>query len=176
MIYVNMEDHKIDNIEQIHHRSVIDQRTSIRDFINEEKVNNAEHTINIHEEESPEFTTLRQQIIRDHIVPAYKSDVKESLTWRSKWKTISDYVEGFAYFLIGISGLFSFAASAYPLPDLSFVAGCCIVVAGSLKGFSTYAKAESKERTIQTNKILDSLGIDNIPDINIENLGSTVGC
>jgi hypothetical protein len=108
---------------------------------------------------------LVNKIKKDIIEKSYYSDVKFNIRWKSYWKIIADVSETFAHIFTGVSAILAFASGFFNYTLLSFIAGCFGTGALVLLKFSSYAIAQSKERTQQVNLILDKLGIVDIPDI-----------
>lgn len=108
---------------------------------------------------------LIDKIKHELIEPQYYSDIKSNLRGKTCWKDTGDVTETIAHVLIGVSAILSFASGSFDNMILAFVAGCVSVGSGALLLFSKYSMHESKERTIQVNRLLKKLGMDEIENI-----------
>lgn len=106
--------------------------------------------------------------IRNELEETYYADIKYNITSKSRWKFIGDITEAFSYVMTGIATILAFSAGFSNNMWLSFVAGCFSTGSLVFLNFSSYATRESKERTRQVNKILNKLGIEEIPDITVD--------
>jgi len=102
----------------------------------------------------------------------YHAGVKRGLAERSCWKTTGDVTETFGHIFIGCSAIIAFAAGFFNIAYLSFIAGSLSTGAILLLKFSSYSMKESKERTDETNRILNKLNIDELVDIAIDSAGT----
>jgi hypothetical protein len=94
------------------------------------------------------------------------ADINSGLRDRHYFKFVADACETIAQIMFGIAGIFAFSASIWKTADyLGFISGGISVGAFAIKGFGSYAMSESKERTMQTNKILSKYKIDTLIDI-----------
>jgi hypothetical protein len=110
--------------------------------------------------------TFRTQIMKQYIRPRMERDIKDSITWRDKWGTISNIFFSFSELLCIIQTVMAFTASSYDLKLLSFLAGMLGVLGISFNRFATYARNASSEKTSQLNEILGTIGIkDIVPDL-----------
>lgn len=112
------------------------------------------------------ITRVKTELIEE----TYYKDLKYNIRSKSRWKVLSDLCETISHLLIGIATILAFAAGFFKNEYLSFVSGCIGTFSMVFMQFSSYALRESRERTSQVNIILQKLGIDNIPDITIENV------
>ncbi len=111
--------------------------------------------------------------IRAQIGETYYTDIKYNIRSKSRWKMMGDMTEALSYIMTGIATILAFSAGFSNNAWLSFAAGCFSTASLVFLNFSSYATKESKERTRQVNKILDKLGIDQIPDIAIDSTSNT---
>ena len=118
---------------------------------------------------SESMITKKRHIIKTLIEPAYEKDIKDNLKWRYTWRKISGTVEGFGQIITALGTIISFAAGTFKMEWLSFVAGCCMVIAFLLAKFSKYSASESKERTTALNIVLKHIGMRSIPTITQDN-------
>lgn len=113
-----------------------------------------------------ETSAFKKMIITKYIQPTYLEDIQDSLTGRFRWRKVSDRVTGLAKILIIISGIFAFAGAKFT--DywwLSFISGILNALTLSFFQYGMYASNQSKNCTNDTNILLKSLGIKEIPDI-----------
>jgi hypothetical protein len=106
-----------------------------------------------------------EKIRKELVAPSYYFDVKYNIRSKTRWKIASDVIEFFAQILVGASTILAFSAGYFDDKILSFIAGAIGTLALVMLRFAVYAMNESKERTIQVNKLLEKLGIEKIPDI-----------
>jgi hypothetical protein len=112
---------------------------------------------------------LINRIQTNLIDPNYYNDVDYNINGRSRWKMISDISGTVSQICTGVATILAFAAGYFNSNVLSFLAGCFGTVALVLIRFSSYAMQESSDRTIQTNILLQDLGISKIVDISGSN-------
>jgi hypothetical protein len=98
----------------------------------------------------------------------YVDDMKTTLFCRCCCKNAADVTETLGHILIAAGAIVSFAAGVWDLSYLSYISGGISVASMSLLKFSSYSMKESKERTMQVNKLLTSLGLKEIPDITFD--------
>jgi hypothetical protein len=115
---------------------------------------------------SPE---LISRIEKNLVEPNYYNDVKTNIRFRDIYKKVGDTAETLSQIALGISAIVAFSAGFFSINILSFIAGCLGTISIVLSKFSSYSLKESKERTDQVNIILSQLGIENIPDIIVDN-------
>ena len=111
-----------------------------------------------------ESSALRISIVNEILEPSYYQDVKEYVEERKSWRHIGSYFGTISKILVGLSGVSSFASGTYKDENFSFIAGCISVISLVCLQFSSYALKESKQKTIELNKILSKLNISNVPD------------
>ncbi len=108
---------------------------------------------------------FKNKITNELVLPAYKKNIEDTIRGMYLWRKIANYSEGFSSILIGMATILSFSSGIYSLKILTFFAGCAGTVSLALKGFSTYANKESKERNKILNKLLENININQFPDI-----------
>jgi len=118
------------------------------------------------------FSTLKEKVYDELIEPAYYDDIRDGLKWRYMWRKIANFTEGLSQVIHAGGAIFSFASGFYNIPWMAFIAGCCSVVVLVMVRFTTYSNGESRERTNELNKLLDSLKMRNMPYI-IDQLNSS---
>ena len=111
---------------------------------------------------NPELT---DKIRKELIDISYYDDVKYNIESKSRWKFFGDMTEALAQLLTGASAILAFAAGAFDNKILSFVAGALGVGSLVLMRLSSYSMKESNERTVQVNRLLDKINVNEIPDI-----------
>lgn len=118
-----------------------------------------------------ETSAFKKMIITKYIQPTYLEDLQDTLKGRFMWRKISDRITGIAKILIIISGIFAFAGAKFT--DywwLSFISGILNALTLSFFQYGMYASNQSKTCTDDTNVLLKSLGIEEIPDIEQNNI------
>ncbi|MHB1952720.1 MAG: hypothetical protein ACYCOU_03140 [Sulfobacillus sp.] len=108
---------------------------------------------------------LKNQIVREILRPAYVKDVEDSVVWRFRWRKIAHSLDGIAKFCGGACTVLAFAAAVGTWSALSFASGCCGTLGIVLLQYSSYAHKEAREKTIETNQVLHSLGLPIIPEV-----------
>lgn len=111
------------------------------------------------------YTDMRDAIFQQIVVPDYRREVAEVVTWRQRWRKIASFSEGIAQCFVGMSTLLAFAAGFFDSKYLSFAAGCCSTVCIVLLRYSTYAENESAERNGILARLLTRIGIAPMPAI-----------
>lgn len=116
-------------------------------------------------------TPVTTRIKRELLDSMYYRDVRYNLRSRFRWKFIGDFTEAFSHIFTGVATILAFASGFFGLDILAFLAGCFGAVSLVILQFSSYAVKESRERTVQVNRILRKLGMDEIADITIDSTG-----
>jgi hypothetical protein len=111
------------------------------------------------------YRALRDDVLKDIIVPDYKAQVASLVNWRSRWSKTSGATESLAHIALALGTVLSFAAGFFSTPYLAFMAGCCSTVCLVLLRFSTYAASESADRNTVLARLLNFLGIAPVPSI-----------
>jgi hypothetical protein len=106
---------------------------------------------------------------RAMIAAAYRGEIRSMIRWRDIWKRFGDGCEAAAKGLTGVSAILAFASSAIRDPRiadiLSFTSGSVGTLGLVLLTYSGYAIHESRERTVELNGVLESIGVTPVPDI-----------
>lgn len=131
----------------------------------EEKTANDLKSIGVQSISSVTMKNIRSKIVTDIVAPSYYEDVKDTISSRKRWLSMSNYAEVISKILSGTSTVVAFASGVYQYQYLSFIAGCLGTIGIVSQQFSSYAKNETAERTEQANKILNILKIETIPDL-----------
>lgn len=107
--------------------------------------------------------------VRDMIAKAYRGEVQSMIRWRDIWKHVGDGCEATAKCLAGAGAVLAFAASSIrdskTADILSFASGSVGTLGLVLMTYSAYASRESRQRTMELNNILDSIGVTPLPNI-----------
>ena len=111
---------------------------------------------------------LKSKILSELVEPCYYKDIDEMIKERKTWRAYGNKFETLSKIMIGSSSIISFATGIYDYKILAFVSGITSVLSLTFIQFSTYAFKESKERTIELDKILTSLDIENVPELSDE--------
>lgn len=116
-------------------------------------------------------TTARmvQNEVRKLVAEALKRETRSILRWRDFWKKTGDAFEAIAKGLTGVGSVLAFAASAVDsiktADILSFTSGTVGTLGLVLLTYSTYASKESRQRTVELNNVLTSVGVTPMVDI-----------
>lgn len=116
-------------------------------------------------------TPITTKIKRDLLDSMYYRDVKYNLKSRFRWKFIGDLTEALSHVFTGVATILAFASGFFGIDLLAFLSGCFGAISLVILQFSSYAVKESRERTIQVNRILRKLGMEEIADITIDSTG-----
>jgi hypothetical protein len=116
-------------------------------------------------------TPITTKIKRDLLDSMYYRDVKYNLKSRFRWKFIGDLTEALSHVFTGVATILAFASGFFGIELLAFLSGCFGAISLVILQFSSYAVKESRERTIQVNRILRKLGMEEIADITIDSTG-----
>jgi hypothetical protein len=108
---------------------------------------------------------LAGRVRREIVYPSMYEDASDTATWRFRWRKISNVLESISKLALGAGTVLSFAAGFFTYPLLSFMAGCASSLAMTLMILSSYARAESHQRTIELNMLLTKIGIELLPDL-----------
>ena len=115
-------------------------------------------------EQSDKYNEVRTQIIDKLIVPSYYNDVNDLLKWKYRYMELGNGTLFLSKICIAGHAILSFATGIFDLTYLSFISGCISVLSLVLLHFSTFSYGKSKEAIIETNKILETLSINTMPD------------
>jgi hypothetical protein len=103
------------------------------------------------------------------VAAMYRGEVQSMIKWRDVWKKFGDACEAVSKGLTGVGAVLAFASSAIETPKtadiLSFSAGTVGTLGLVLLAYSSYAIRESRQRTLEINHVLDTLGVTPLPDI-----------
>lgn len=116
-------------------------------------------------------TPITTKIKRDLLDSMYYRDVKYNLKSRFRWKFIGDLTEALSHVFTGVATILAFASGFFGIDLLAFLSGCFGAISLVILQFSSYAVKESRERTIQVNRVLRKLGMEEIADITIDSTG-----
>jgi len=104
----------------------------------------------------------------------YKDDVELALCCRSCCKNTADVMETLCHVIVGLSAIVAFAAGLWDMKILTYVAGIMNIVSIVLSKFAGYNTSESKQYTIEINKITTQIGVGQIVDISDDPSGIAV--
>ena len=107
----------------------------------------------------------KNKILKELVEPCYYSDVKEMMNERKIWRKTGNIFESLSKILVGCSSIISFAAGIYDYQLLLFASGTTCVMSLVAMQYSSYSFKESKDRTMELNKLLEEMNIENIIDI-----------
>ncbi len=100
---------------------------------------------------------FRQELLEEIILPDYKADIKRTIGTRYFWSYFSIICTVSSTLMMAGTTIVSFLAVKYP--TLIFVSGIFSVVAIALKQFSFFCDNQDKIKTIEINKIMQTVGI-----------------
>lgn len=112
--------------------------------------------------------------VRLLVSKTFKGEITSMLTWRTRWKRISDICESLGKCLSGVGSVLAFAASAEQnvkhADILAFTSGTVGTTALVLLMYAAYASRESRQRTTEGNELLKSIGVTPMPQIALEDV------
>ena len=107
----------------------------------------------------------KNKILKELVEPCYYRDVKEMMNDRKIWQKTGIVFESLSKILVGCASVISFAAGIYDYQLLLFASGTTCVMSLVAMQYSSYSFKESKDRTMELNKLLEEMNIDNLIDI-----------
>jgi len=115
--------------------------------------------INPNEEDSVIPEEFKKKIIKEIILPYYRSNIEYVINTKTGWSKV-----GVAFFttstlLVGASSILSFASGTYPDRNLNFIAGSIGLIALIFKEFASYANSVDHVKTLNINDLLKNIGI-----------------
>lgn len=109
---------------------------------------------------------LRNDIINNFLTPAYIQDITDTIKWRYLYRKIGENLETISKLLSAASIILAFSAGAFStISALSYSAGVTGVIGLTSMQIASYAMNESKECNTELNKLLSSLTIKKMPDL-----------
>lgn len=111
------------------------------------------------------ITNETKATINAKINEQYIDDVELALFCRSCCKNTADIMDTLCHVIVGISAIISFAAGSWDIKYLTFIAGMLNVISIVLAKLSAYNTSESKQYTVELNKITHQIGSGTIVDI-----------
>lgn len=109
---------------------------------------------------------LRNDIINNFLTPAYIQDITDTIKWRYLYRKIGENLETISKLLSATSTILAFSAGVFSnISALSYTAGVTGVISLTAMQIASYANNESKECNIELNKLLSSLTIKKMPDL-----------
>ena len=109
---------------------------------------------------------LRNDIINNFLTPAYIKDITDTIKWRYLYRKIGENLETISKLLSSASIILAFSAGAFSnISALSYSAGVIGVISLTGMQIASYANNESKECNTELNKLLSSLTINKMPDL-----------
>jgi hypothetical protein len=105
--------------------------------------------------------------LRDKVLGFYQYEADDLLHGKNFYRKGGEALEGLSKILGGVSSILAFAASSnlsQPASDaLAFSSGVVGTIGLVVLTFSTYALKESRQRTMDLNRILDKFQITPVP-------------
>ena len=110
---------------------------------------------------------FRRFLIKSYVQPVYSRDVSDIMRWKNLWHQIRNWSLGFMTLFMVASSLLAFYAMDHQDEWLySFLAGSCGMGALLCWVYSVYADRERNEHIVASNRILEMLKINDVPEIN----------
>lgn len=108
-----------------------------------------------------------EQAMRALVLKYYSEETEEMLQGKKWWRKSGEFLEATSKIMGGVSSILAFAASSNistPVSDsLAFSSGCIGTFALVILTFSAYASKESRQRTLDLNKLLEKFSITPVP-------------
>lgn len=105
---------------------------------------------------------FKNQIIKEIILPYYKSNIQYVINTKSNWSKVGTGFLTISTVLIGASSILSFASSTYPDRNLNFIAGSIGLLSLICKEFASYANSVDHIKTLTINDLLKNVGIKHV--------------
>ena len=118
-------------------------------------------------------SNTRNKIIKDLIEPSYENDIDETLKARRRWRRFGHMFETSSKLFLAASGIFSFSSGFFQNTMHNFLAGTCSTLSLASLQFSSYCFKQSSINTDELNMILTSIGIDPVPEFEVNEDSST---
>ena len=109
--------------------------------------------------------SFKNEIITKIIQPGYVKDIKDTLKWRYRWRKIGNISHMCGKVLTLSGAAVAFSAGFITTPAAAFVSGCISLSGILCIQYGDYAYTESSRETEDANKILQTLGIDGVPEL-----------
>lgn len=120
------------------------------------------------------YSSLATTIFTDIVGPDFTEEVRDVISWRHRWRKISNWSEGLSHVVLGAASILAFSAGFFENNYLSYASASCSTICLSMLRFSVYANNEQIERNATLSRLLSTAGIENIPSENMpsENIPS----
>jgi len=105
--------------------------------------------------------------MREMVMRYYTSETEDMLRGKKWWRKTGEFLEAGSKIMSGVASILAFAASSNistPVSDsLAFSSGCIGTFSLVILTFSAYASKESRQRTVDLNKLLEKFEITPVP-------------
>ena len=108
---------------------------------------------------------LKKKIQEEIIKPTYLNDIQSTIKWRNIYRKCGNVNVSLSKLFVMIGSILAFCESYFKTEYLSLISGSVSLVGVLLQQYSEFAYKESTKRTLETNELLASLGLETIPDI-----------
>lgn len=105
---------------------------------------------------------FKKYIIKELLLPYYKTNIEYIIKTKSGWARVSTGFLTASTLLVGISSILSFASGVYLDKHLNFVAGSIGLISLVFKEFASYANNIDHVKTLTINDMLKNVGINHI--------------
>lgn len=102
---------------------------------------------------------FKNEIVRNLLLPYYKSNIKYHITTKTGWSRVSVIFMTVSTIMITASSVMSFASSSFPDNNLNFIAGSVGLVSLVFKELASYANTLEHVKTMTINDMLKSIGV-----------------
>ena len=118
---------------------------------------------------------LKIDILKNLIEPSYLKDINEMIHGKRCWRITGQVFETASKVLVALGSILSFSSGYFNNPALGFIAGSVSTVSLAMLQFSSFSYRENKKRTSELNLILQKLGLDTIPQMDIQSDNNPTG-
>ena len=118
---------------------------------------------------------LKINILKKLIEPSYSRDIDEMIHGKRCWRITGQVFETASKVLVALGSILSFSSGYFDNPVLGFIAGSVSTVSLAMLQFSSFSYRENKKRTSELNLMLQKLGLDTIPQIDLQTDNNPTG-
>lgn len=108
-----------------------------------------------------------EKAMRALVLKYYSEETEEMLKGKRWWRKTGEFLEAASKIMGGVSSVLAFAASSnistHISDSLAFSSGCIGTFSLVILTFSAYASTESRQRTVDLNKLLEKFSITPVP-------------
>ena len=118
---------------------------------------------------------LKIDILKNLIEPSYSKDIDDMIHGKRCWRITGQVFETASKVLVALGSILSFSSGYFDDPALGFIAGSVSTISLAMLQFSSFSYRENKKRTSELNLMLQKLGLDTIPQIDLQTDNNPTG-